>query len=112
MDAAAVASRGPTACRDCWLMKHWLRNALLIVTWRARARHVREAHGCAPLQLAPPSPRLSSYVDVVSFLAEMRQDSHLRQRTLLTLVHYQRAQLHAVITAPLLAVAETGPSRT
>jgi len=47
VDVATVAARGPTACRDYWFMKHWLRNALLIVTWRARAKHVREAHGVA-----------------------------------------------------------------
>lgn len=47
VDVEAVAMRGPRACRDYWLMKHWLRNALLIVTWRARTKHVREARGVA-----------------------------------------------------------------
>ena len=54
VDVEAVAMRGPRACRDYWLMKHWLRNALLIVTWRARTKHVREAQGCAPPPPPPP----------------------------------------------------------
>lgn len=40
----AVAARGPEACRDYWLMQHWLHNALLIETWHTRSKHVREGH--------------------------------------------------------------------